>query len=330
MDPQSSTHERESGSGQVLSRRNIVRGAVGVAAAGARGAVLTAHRLIGMAAAGHDRRTRGGGPGGRGLTDAATIAVDASLGNDFRVTIAGNRTMGTPANPADGQKITFQVTQGTAGSYTLSWASGYEFSAGLPQPTLSTTAGDTDLLCFIYNSAKSAWLLAAFLNGFTGSTVSPSPTPTSPPRHLYPRRRHDDVNHVAAAIGNLPAVPDHRRAGHRGLLLRAVRGRRRVRGHHRRMLAGRLLVVGVRVGPVDVPAEVLPVADLQRPAGQRGAGQRRDVGNADRRGVEFRAAGDKAADRLSAPRTSPQPGSATVSPTPTASSAAVSPTRPGS
>ena len=46
------------------------------------------------------------------LADAATIAVDASLGNDFRVTIAGNRTMGNPANPADGQKITFQVTQG--------------------------------------------------------------------------------------------------------------------------------------------------------------------------------------------------------------------------
>ena len=54
------------------------------------------------------------------LADAATIAVDASLGNDFRVTIAGNRTMGNPANPADGQKITFQVTQGTGGPFTLS------------------------------------------------------------------------------------------------------------------------------------------------------------------------------------------------------------------
>ena len=35
-----------------------------------------------------------------GLTDAATIAVDASLGNDFRVTIAANRTMATrPTRP---------------------------------------------------------------------------------------------------------------------------------------------------------------------------------------------------------------------------------------
>ena len=30
------------------------------------------------------------------LTDAATIAVDASLGNDFRVTLGASRTMGEP------------------------------------------------------------------------------------------------------------------------------------------------------------------------------------------------------------------------------------------
>ena len=77
------------------------------------------------------------------LTDAATIAVDASLGNDFRVTIAGNRTMGNPANPANGQQIIFQVTQGSGGSFTLSWGSSYEFSSALPQPSLSTNAAQT-------------------------------------------------------------------------------------------------------------------------------------------------------------------------------------------
>ena len=102
------------------------------------------------------------------LTDAATIAVDASLGNDFRVTIGGNRTMGgSRSNPADGQQIVFQITQGTGAPYTISWASGYEFSARLPQPTLSTTAGLTDLLGFVYDATKGTWLLAAFLNGFS-------------------------------------------------------------------------------------------------------------------------------------------------------------------
>ena len=114
-----------------------------------------------------------------GLTDAATIAVDASLGNDFRVTIAGNRTMANPANPADGQKITFQVTQGSGGSFTLTWGSSYEFSTGLPLPTLSTAAGETDLLCFIYNGTKAKWLLAAFVAGFS------TPVVTGPPPGTY-------------------------------------------------------------------------------------------------------------------------------------------------
>jgi hypothetical protein len=178
MDRQSSTRQREPGSGQVLSRRNIFKGAVGVAAAGTGGAVLTAF----PASAATQATTVESGaiaPAVVALTDAATIAVDASAGNDFRVTIGGNRTIGTPSNPADGQKITIQVTQGTGGPYTLSFASGYEFSVGLPQPALSATAGDTDLLCFIYNTSKSAWLLAAFVNGFVGSTSTPTPTPTT-------------------------------------------------------------------------------------------------------------------------------------------------------
>lgn len=100
------------------------------------------------------------------LTDAATIVVDASLGNDFRVTIGGNATMSTPVNPSNGQQIIVAVTQGSGGSFTLTWASGYEFSVGLPQPTLSTGAGQTDLLGFIYNSTKGAWLFAAYVNGF--------------------------------------------------------------------------------------------------------------------------------------------------------------------
>lgn len=100
------------------------------------------------------------------LTDAATIAVDASLGNDFRLTIAGNRAMGTPANPSDGQEIVFQVTQGPGGSFTLGWPSSYEFAADPPQPTLSTAAGQTDLLCFEYNAARGGWLFTSFVNGF--------------------------------------------------------------------------------------------------------------------------------------------------------------------
>ena len=165
---------RAAGAGQALSRRKIFKGAVGVAAAGAGGTVLAQAVAAPAQAAGRSAlagqattvEPAAVAPAVVVLADAATIAVDASLGNDFRVTIAGNRAMANPSNPAGGQQIIFQVTQGAGGSFTIDWGSSYEFSAGLPQPALSSTAGQTDLLGFIYNAAKGKWLLAAFVNGF--------------------------------------------------------------------------------------------------------------------------------------------------------------------
>src|SRR5689334_12983030 len=138
MDRQSSRLQRAPGSGQELSRRKIF---MGVAAAGAGVAVLADATSAKAAALATTTESGALAPAVVNLTDAATIAVDASLGNDFRVTLAASRTMGTPANPTDGQKITLDITQGSGGSNTITWGSGYEFSTGLPQPTLSTAAG---------------------------------------------------------------------------------------------------------------------------------------------------------------------------------------------
>ena len=91
------------------------------------------------------------------LTDAATVAVNAALGNLFRVTIAGNRTLGAPANPVDGQTIDFEITQDSGGSHTLAYASAYEFSTSLASPTLSTAAGDVDMLTFRYSAVAAKW-----------------------------------------------------------------------------------------------------------------------------------------------------------------------------
>src|SRR5215475_12355699 len=103
------------------------------------------------------------------LTDAATIAVNAALGNDFRVTIGASRNMGAPSNPVNGQRITISVTQSGAGSFTITWnsgAGGYEFSSGLPAPTLSTASGTTDVLSFIYDSGRGKWLMSGYVLGF--------------------------------------------------------------------------------------------------------------------------------------------------------------------
>jgi hypothetical protein len=170
MSGQSLGRQRAPGPGDVVSRRKVFRRAVGAVAVGAVGGAVLAEITASPASAATQGTTvESGGlaPAVVKLTDAAAIAVDASLGNDFRVTLGGNRTMGTPANPVNGDQIIFQITQGSGAPYTITWSSGYQFSSALPQPTLSTTAGHTDLLGFVYNATTGTWLLAAFLNGFS-------------------------------------------------------------------------------------------------------------------------------------------------------------------
>lgn len=100
------------------------------------------------------------------LTDAATIAVDASLGNYFRVTLGGNRTLGAPSNPSDGQHIIVEVIQDGTGSRTLAYNAIYSFSTDIPSPTLTTTLNKRDFLGFKYNSTADKWYCLAVVKGF--------------------------------------------------------------------------------------------------------------------------------------------------------------------
>jgi len=87
------------------------------------------------------------------LTDAATIAVDLSLGNNFSVTLAGNRTLGDPTNVTPGQSGVIVVTQDGTGSRTLAYAgSKYKFAGGTA-PTLTTTASAVDVLAYYVESS---------------------------------------------------------------------------------------------------------------------------------------------------------------------------------
>lgn len=99
------------------------------------------------------------------LTDAATISVIAALGTEFRVTLAGNRTMGNPTAPFDGHKIRFRIKQDTTGSRTLAWGTAYRFSSTFPSPTLSTSASSVDIIEFIYNSVDLKWDCVGFTKG---------------------------------------------------------------------------------------------------------------------------------------------------------------------
>lgn len=100
------------------------------------------------------------------LTFGASIAVDASLGNVFGLTLTSSAgTLSNPTNPTNGQHILVLATQGTGGSFTLSYGTAFNFGSS-GQPTLSTTAGDVDVLGFVYWSALSQWLFVGAAMGF--------------------------------------------------------------------------------------------------------------------------------------------------------------------
>jgi len=97
------------------------------------------------------------------LTDAASIAVDFALGNNFLVTIGGNRTLAAPTNAVAGQTGQIYVIQDSTGSRTLSYNSVYQFVSGAA-PTLSTGATDVDIL--VYSTRSATTIDAALLKNF--------------------------------------------------------------------------------------------------------------------------------------------------------------------
>jgi len=105
-------------------------------------------------------------PGPTTLTDAATIATNAALGNLFRVTLGGNRTLGNPTNPADGQRATWELIQDGTGSRTLAYDTQFAFGTDITGATLTTTASKRDFLTAIYNATATKWYVVAFVKGY--------------------------------------------------------------------------------------------------------------------------------------------------------------------
>lgn len=100
------------------------------------------------------------------LTDGVTITTDASLGNHFRVTLAGNRTLSNPTNARDGQRILFEVTQDGVGSRTLTLGNKFAFGSDITSLTLSTGAGKKDFIGVQYNATTDKFYVLAVAKGY--------------------------------------------------------------------------------------------------------------------------------------------------------------------
>ena len=89
------------------------------------------------------------------LTDDSSITWNAETQDVAKVTLGGNRTLGSASSATTGQFISLLVIQDGTGSRTLTWNAAYEFAADTA-PTLTTTASKGDLFVFRYNGSK--WL----------------------------------------------------------------------------------------------------------------------------------------------------------------------------
>ena len=101
------------------------------------------------------------------LTDGATVALDASLGNVFKLTAAGNRTILAPSSPTAGQKIIIRHLA-SGGARTLSLTTGAGgFRFGTDITALSATgSGLTDYIGCVYDSVDNRFDVVAVAKGY--------------------------------------------------------------------------------------------------------------------------------------------------------------------
>jgi hypothetical protein len=85
------------------------------------------------------------------LTSGSTIAVDASLSNNFKLVLATNATLSNPTNLTDGMVLNFRIKQDATGSRTLAYGTSYKFPSGTA-PVLTTTANAVDFMSCYYDS----------------------------------------------------------------------------------------------------------------------------------------------------------------------------------
>ena len=82
------------------------------------------------------------------LSDGANIIPDFTTGNNFEVTLAGNRTLNNPTGVTTGQSGVIFVKQDATGSRTLGVQTHWQFAGGTA-PTFTTTANAVDVIGYV-------------------------------------------------------------------------------------------------------------------------------------------------------------------------------------
>lgn len=86
------------------------------------------------------------------LDYAASIAIDASAGNMFYLTLTGDCAMQPPVNGVNGQHITIEII---SNGHSISWRAGWDFGDSGP-PALSA-GGKSDIVSAYYSTTAAKW-----------------------------------------------------------------------------------------------------------------------------------------------------------------------------
>lgn len=98
------------------------------------------------------------------LTDGATVAVDATKGTIFDLTMAGNRTLSNPTGAVSGQPLLFRV-KASAADRTLTLDTKFRFGTDITALS-ATTSGKTDFIGAIYHAADDRFDIISYVKGF--------------------------------------------------------------------------------------------------------------------------------------------------------------------
>ena len=84
------------------------------------------------------------------LTSGTTVAIDASLSNNFKLTMTGACKLSNPTNLTEGMVLNFAVDENGTGGYALTFDTMYKFPGGTA-PTWITTASAKNFLSCYYD-----------------------------------------------------------------------------------------------------------------------------------------------------------------------------------
>lgn len=97
------------------------------------------------------------------LTDAATVALDASLSNSFELLatsgIGATRKIGNATNATAGMVLNIWFYQDSSGSRALTWDTNYKVAGGTGVPAASTAVNAVDFYSLSYSATKGIWVV---------------------------------------------------------------------------------------------------------------------------------------------------------------------------